>query len=80
MNYVYIIRSIEHSDQIYVGQTNDLKKRLSNHNSGTTPHTNKYKPWEIIFYCAFKDKLKAREFEIFLKSGSGREFRNRRLV
>jgi len=80
MHYVYIIRSIEFPDQIYVGQTDDLQKRLYNHNSGTTPHTAKYKPWEVIFYCAFRDKIKATEFEIFLKSGSGRGFRNRRLV
>ena len=80
VHYVYIIRSIEYPGQLYVGQTDDLKKRLSNHNSGTTPHTDKYKPWKIIFYCAFRDKNKAVEFEAFLKSGSGREFRNRRLI
>ena len=80
MHYVYIIKSIECPDRIYVGQTNDLQERLSRHNSGATPHTSKYKPWEVIFYCAFKDKTKALEFEAFLKSGSGREFKNRRLI
>ena len=80
MHYVYLIQSISHPDQIYVGCTEDLKKRLSNHNSGTTPHTDKYKPWKIVVYIAFADKTKAYEFEAFLKSGSGREFRNRRLV
>ena len=52
MHYVYIIKSVSSPEQIYVGQTDDLKKRLYNHNSGTTPHTDKYKPWEIVFYCA----------------------------
>ncbi len=46
MYYVYIIQLIDYRNQIYVGRTADLKKRLSNHNSGTTPHTAKYKPWE----------------------------------
>jgi len=80
MYYVYIIQSISHPDQIYVGCTEDIKKRLSNHNSGASPHTDKYKPWEIVSYVAFADKAKAYEFETFLKSGSGREFRNRRLI
>ena len=80
MYYVYIIRSINHSDQLYVGVTENLKKRLSDHNCGTTTHTDKYKPWEVISYIAFNHKEKAYSFEEFLKSGSGREFRNRRLL
>ena len=79
MHYVYIIRSIEYPDKIYVGCTEDLKKRLSNHNSGTTPHTAKYMPWELVVYFAFTDKDKAVSFEGYLKSGSGREFRKRHL-
>ncbi len=80
MYYVYILQSINHSDQLYVGVTENLKKRLSDHNCGTTAHTNKYKPWKVISYIAFNDKEKAYSFEEFLKSGSGREFRNRRLL
>lgn len=80
MYYVYIIQSINHPDQVYVGCTEDIKKRLSNHNNGTTPHTDKFKPWKIATYVAFEDKVKAYEFEKYLKSGSGREFRNKRLL
>lgn len=80
MYYVYIIQSISHPDQIYVGCTQDIKKRLSNHNSGTTPHTDKFKPWKIVAYIAFEEKNKAYEFEKFLKSGSGREFKKRRFL
>jgi len=80
MYYVYIIQSISHPDQIYVGCTEDIDKRLSNHNSGTTLHTDKFKPWKLVSYIAFNDKTKAYDFEAFLKSGSGREFRNRRLL
>jgi predicted GIY-YIG superfamily endonuclease len=39
MYYVYIIQSINHAGQIYVGCIENINKRLSNHNSGTTPHT-----------------------------------------
>jgi putative endonuclease len=80
MYYVYIIRSINYPDQLYVGHTEDLRKRLSNHNAGTTPHTAKYRPWELIMYLAFNVQSKAVEFEEYLKSHSGRTFRDKRLI
>ena len=80
MHYVYIIRSISFPDKIYVGCTSDLKKRLSNHNSGTTPHTDKFKPWKLVVYLGFENKQNAIDFEEYLKSGSGRAFRDKRLL
>lgn len=60
MFYVYLIRSISFSDQVYVGITEDLKKRLETHNSGGSVHTAKYKPWELIVYMGFKYARRAR--------------------
>lgn len=80
MHYVYIIQSIKHPLQIYVGHTNNLKKRMSDHNSGHTSHTDKYKPWNLIVYLGFKDEMRAIEFEKYLKSGSGRSFRAKRFL
>ena len=80
MHYVYILRSINYPDQIYVGHTSDLKKRLSNHNYGTTPHTDKYKPWVLEMYLAFNSLEKAITFEEYLKSHSGRAFRDKRFL
>lgn len=80
MHYVYIIKSINYPEQVYVGHTRDLKKRLSNHNSGTTAHTDKYKPWKLMMYLAFNSEEKAIEFEKYLKSHSGRAFRDKRLL
>jgi predicted GIY-YIG superfamily endonuclease len=77
--YVYLIRSISFSDQVYVRITEDLKKRLETHNSGGSVHTAKYKPWELIVYMGFKNEGKARQFEKYLKSGSGRAFAKKRL-
>ena len=79
MQYVYLIRSIPFCNQVYVGITQDLKKRLIVHNSGGSVHTAKYKPWEVIIYIGFKNELKARHFEKYLKSGSGRAFAKKRL-
>ena len=80
MFYDYLIRSILFLDQVYVGMTKDLKKRLATHNSGGSIHTAKYKPWELIVYMGFKNEAKARQFEKYLKSGSGRAFLNKHLI
>jgi len=80
MYYVYILQSINNPEKRYIGKTGNLKKRLSDHNSGTTSHTKKYKPWEMIMYVAFKYEVKAIEFEKYLKSCSGRAFAKKRLL
>ena len=79
MWYVYILRSTEFPDQEYVGVTEDLKRRILEHNAGKSKHTAKFKPWKLIWYCAFSDKHKALEFEAYLKSHSGRAFTKKRL-
>lgn len=79
MWYVYILRSLSHPDEVYIGATADLKTRIGDHNSGRSKHTSKFKPWTLCWYCAFPDKLRAFEFESYLKSHSGRAFANKRL-
>ncbi|WFU41055.1 GIY-YIG nuclease family protein [Bradyrhizobium sp. CB82] len=79
MWYVYIIRSIEFPDQEYIGATEDLKRRVPEHNAGKSAHTAKFKPWKLVWYCAFPDELKALAFEKYLKSHSGRAFSKKRL-
>ena len=74
MKYVYLIQSMPFPKQKYTGITDDLKKRLADHNSGKSVHTAKYKPWKLIAYLGFANEGKAREFERYLKSGSGRAF------
>jgi predicted GIY-YIG superfamily endonuclease len=80
MYYVYILRSVSFPDQTYFGYTQDLKTRLKDHNAGKSKHTSKYTPWELISYHAFVDEKKARDFEYYLKTGSGRAFANKRLL
>jgi len=80
MHHVYIIRSIKYPEKKYVGKTTNLKKRISDHNCGTTTHTKKYKPWELVVCVTFKDELKAIEFEKYLKSCSGRAFAKKRFL
>jgi hypothetical protein len=60
--------------EFYRGHTEDLKRRLEEHNAGKCPHTSKIRPWRVKFYAAFESLELAQQFEKYLKSGSGHEF------
>ena len=79
LHYVYLMESVSHAGQRYVGCTNDLRARLDRHNSEDSPHTSKYIPWRLVTYVAFSSETQAVAFERYLKSGSGHAFANRRL-
>ena len=72
MYYVYILQS-ERNGKLYKGVTDNLKRRLREHNSGNSTFTSQNGPWKLIYYEAFTDKTNARREELFLKSGKGRE-------
>lgn len=80
MFYVYIIKSKIYPDQYYTGFSENIDERLEEHNCGKSIHTAKFKPWVLVYYSTFLDKKKALDFEIYLKSSSGRAFRNKRLI
>jgi putative endonuclease len=80
MWYVYIIRSINFPNHEYTGATEDLRRRLTDHNSGKSAHTAKFAPWQLVWYGAFAEKVQAFEFEKYLKSHSGRAFAKKRLA
>ncbi len=77
MFYVYVLQSINFPEHFYVGFTNDLKKRLQDHDNGRSNHTSKFCPWKLKNYVAFDDETKARNFENYLKSGNGRIFQKK---
>jgi predicted GIY-YIG superfamily endonuclease len=79
MYYTYILQS-QKDRTFYVGVTDDLRKRIREHNSGKTRYTSSRMPYELIWYCAFMDKKRAYDFEKYLKSGSGNAFFKKRLI
>lgn len=74
MFYVYILQSVTFPENFYIGFTDNLKKRLHDHNAGYSTHTKKFMPWRLKNYIAFDDEQKAKNFEIYLKTHSGRKF------
>ncbi len=66
MYYVYLLRSKKFKT-IYIGYSSDLKKRLLLHNSGRVVSTKDGKPWELMYYEAYKAKEDATNREKSLK-------------
>jgi len=66
MFYAYILKSI--IDRcLYVGSTNDLRKRLKEHNDGKVFSTKLRRPFELVYYEAYKSEKDARKREHNLK-------------
>lgn len=70
--YVYLLRSINKPDWIYVGYTENLKERLKEHNSGDSKSTAYYKPFELIHYEAYRNRKDAKRRELYLKTTKGK--------
>ena len=66
MNYVYVLKSTI-DNELYIGSTNDLKRRLREHNTGKSFSTSWRGPFELIYYEAYKNLKDAREREKALK-------------
>jgi putative endonuclease len=79
MYFVYVLKSKINS-QLYKGITNDLERRISEHNQGKHKYTSQFLPWEIAYFEEFATLHEARSRELFLKSGTGREFLKRKLL
>jgi predicted GIY-YIG superfamily endonuclease len=71
--FVYIIKSERTPDEYYVGVTAEPDARLRAHNAGLSTHTAQYRPWRTLVLIEFDEEEPALRFELYLKSGSGRE-------
>lgn len=79
MHYCYILLS-QKSHIFYFGSSNNIKARLELHNAGEVKSTKPHLPWKLVWYCAFETEKQAREFEQYLKTGSGKSFAYKRFV
>ena len=66
MWYVYVLKS-KVRDEIYIGSTNDLRRRLKEHNEGREISTKRYAPWGLYYYEAYLIEKLARMREKRLK-------------
>ena len=71
--YVYAIKSLN-KNYIYVGMTDNIEKRLLQHNSGENKSTKAYNPFIFIHSENCSTRPEARLKEKYLKSGVGKEY------
>ncbi|MBM3425926.1 MAG: GIY-YIG nuclease family protein, partial [Bacteroidetes bacterium] len=71
--FVYAIKSLS-KGYIYVGLTNNLERRIQEHNSGKSRATKSYTPFRLIYSEKVGARIEARKREKYLKSGIGKEF------
>ncbi len=73
MYFVYILYSMS-SRKTYVGYTNDINRRVQEHNiTESSGFTLRYRPWTLIRTEQYASKSEALEREKYLKTGKGRE-------
>ena len=66
MYYFYVIKSIK-LGKCYYGFTNNLKRRLFEHNRGKSSYTKSAKPWILVYYEAYASKVDAQVREKNIK-------------
>ncbi len=64
--YMYVLRS-EKYKWFYVGLTQDVHRRLKQHNSKQVTSTKSKAPLQLIYYEKFKSRIEARDREKFYK-------------
>lgn len=69
--YVYVLKSVN-LDFLYVGFTENLKKRFQEHNNKEELSTKHYAPFELIFYEAYPNIKDAKRREAYFKTTKGR--------
>lgn len=67
MFYLYVLKSTK-DGQLYIGSTNDLRRRLLEHNNGSVKSTRNRTPFELRYYEAYFKEKEARRREIALKN------------
>ena len=76
MNYtVYILE--DDKGKFYKGVTNNLQRRLREHNRGHTDTTRKMRGLKVVYTEQLEDWVQARKRELYFKSAAGRRFLNK---
>jgi len=78
MFYVYILESKKKND-LYIGYSADLRKRVIKHNRGLSFSTKNKTPLKLIYYEACLNKNDAKRREQYFKTNQGRRLLKRRL-
>ncbi len=73
MFYVYVLKS-KKDNKFYYGFTDNLNRRLKEHNNKEVPSTGPRVPFELIYFEITSNIIEARKREKYFKSGFGRKY------
>lgn len=76
--FTYVLKS-KKDDNLYIGYTNNIEKRIEEHNKGLVSSTRNRRPFKIVYYEACLSKQKAIEREKYFKTGFGKAFLKNRI-
>lgn len=76
--YIFFLESLKDKKR-YIGYTNNLKRRLKEHNKGLNFSTKFRLPFELIYFEGCLNKNDAKRREKYLKSTQGHRFLGLRL-
>lgn len=78
MNYVYVLFS-DQDKKFYTGCTDNLKRRVSEHNAGKVQSTHLRRPLRLVYYEACLNQHDALHREKYLKTTFGKEYIRKRI-
>jgi predicted GIY-YIG superfamily endonuclease len=73
MYFIYVLQSLTYGTR-YIGNAENILKRLKEHNLGKCRYTSGRKPWKLVYDEKFSSRGEAIKREKFLKSGQGRKY------
>jgi putative endonuclease len=71
MYYVYVLQSLK-DQRTYVGYSDNVERRIEEHNSGRSKATKHRRPFKLLFIEKFRTAAEAKQREKYWKSGGGR--------
>ena len=78
MFYTYVLKS-QVDGKFYTGFTNNLKRRLGEHNKGLVSSTKRRIPFELVYYEACRNEKDAVIREKYLKTTYGHRYLKTRM-
>ena len=80
MYYVYFLKSRKVINWIYVGSTNNLRRRILEHKSGKSKSTKLYISVYLAAFVSVPTEKQARKLEKYFKVGSGKAILKKRIL
>ena len=78
MFFVYVIKNSK--GDLYKGHSDDVRKRIAEHNRGDTKSTRKANDWQLKYSEAFDTRDEAIKREKYFKTAAGRKFLKKKMV